>query len=58
MLYNADAFEPLTDVPWAEDRVRNGIAAIVADVDAHFDPDELWPANEWDAWNSTPPAPQ
>ena len=55
MLYNAEAFEPLTDEPWAENRVRNGIAAIVADVDAHFDPDELWPANEWDAWNSTPP---
>ena len=55
MLYNAEAFEPLTDEPWTEDRVRDGIAAIVADVDEHFDPDRLWPANEWDAWNSTPP---
>jgi hypothetical protein len=55
MLYRPEAFEPLTDEPWAEDRVRNGIAAIVGDVDAAFDPDELWPANEWDAWNSTPP---
>src|SRR4029453_9775862 len=24
-------------------------------VDARFAPDELWPANEGDAWNSTPP---
>ena len=55
MLYNPEAFEPLTDEPWAEDRVRNAIAAIVADTDEHFDPDRLWPANEWDAWNSTPP---
>ena len=36
-------------------RVRAAIAAIVADADAAFDPDELWPANEWDAWSSTPP---
>jgi len=55
MLYRLEAFEPLTDEPWAEDRVLNEIAAIVADADAHFDPDELWPANEWDAWNTTPP---
>jgi hypothetical protein len=55
VLYNAEAFEPLTDEPWAEDRVRSGIAAIVADADEHFDPDRLWPANEWDAWNSAPP---
>ena len=55
MLYAPKAFEPLTDEPWAEERVRAGIAAIVADADEHFDPDGLWPANEWDAWNSTPP---
>jgi len=55
VLYTAEAFEPLTDEPWAEQRVRDGIAAIVADADEHLDPDRLWPANEWDAWNSTPP---
>jgi hypothetical protein len=55
VLYAPKAFEPLTDEPWAEERVRAGIAAIVADADEHFDPDGLWPANEWDAWNSTPP---
>jgi hypothetical protein len=55
VLYRPDAFEPLTDEVWAEDRVRDAIAGIVADVDAHFGPQGLWPANEWDAWNSTPP---
>jgi Lanthionine synthetase C-like protein len=55
VLYAPEAFEPLTDEPWAEECVRAGIAAIVADADEHFDPDGLWPANEWDAWNSTPP---
>jgi len=55
MLYRPEAFEPLTDEPWSEERVRTGIAGIVADADEHFDPERLWPANEWDAWNSTPP---
>jgi hypothetical protein len=55
VLYRPEAFEPLTDEPWDDGRVRAGIAAIVADADAHFDEDALWPANEWDAWNSTPP---
>ena len=55
MLYRPEAFEPLTDEAWAEDRVRDGIAAVVVDADAHFDRHGLWPANKWDAWNSTPP---
>src|SRR5215218_3708202 len=55
MLYRPEAFEPLTEEPWVEARVRAAIAAVVADADEHFDPDSLWPANEWDAWNSTPP---
>jgi hypothetical protein len=52
-LYGAAAFEPLTDEPWNEGRVRDRIAAIVADADAAHDPDGLWPAHEWDGW-STP----
>ena len=48
MLYDQAAFERLTDERWSEARVRDGIAAIVADVDAAFDPDALWPAHEWD----------
>lgn len=55
MLYNPDAYEPLTDEPWNEARVRDGIQAIVSDTDEAYDPDGLWPAQEWDAWNSTPP---
>jgi Lanthionine synthetase C-like protein len=55
MLYDPAAFEPLTDEPWDEERVRQGIASLVADVDAAFDPDELWPAHEWDGWNAPHP---
>jgi Lanthionine synthetase C-like protein len=55
VLYDPAAFEPLTDEPWDEGRVRDGIAAIVSDADAAFDPDELWPAHEWDGWNALLP---
>ena len=33
MLYRPEAFEPLTDEPWEEARVRSAIKAIVADAD-------------------------
>ena len=55
MLYDPSAFEPLTDEPWDEARVRAGIAAIVTDADAAFDPDELWPAHEWDGYKAALP---
>ena len=55
MLYDPAAFEPLTDEPWDEARVRDGIAAIVADADAAFDPDTLWPAHEWDGYHAALP---
>jgi len=55
MLYEPEAFEPLTDTPWNENRVREAIRGIVADADAVFDPDGLWPAREWDAYEATPP---
>lgn len=55
MLYDPAAFEPLTDEPWDEAGVRDGIAAIVADADAAFDPDALWPAHEWDGWHAALP---
>ncbi len=55
MLYAPAAFEPLTDEPWDEARVRDGIAAIVADADAVFDRDALWPAHEWDGYNAALP---
>jgi hypothetical protein len=55
VLYDPGSFEPLTDEPWDESRVRNGIGAIVADADAVFDPDALWPAHEWDGYNASLP---
>jgi hypothetical protein len=55
VLYDPGAFEPLTDEPWDEARVRDGIAAIVAGADAAFDPGELWPAHEWDGWQAALP---
>jgi Lanthionine synthetase C-like protein len=55
MLFRSDAFEPLTDDMWDAVRVRDAIRAIVADADAAFHPDELWPADEWDAWASPLP---
>ena len=55
MLYDARAFGPLTDEPWDEARIRDGIAAIVADADAAFDPAALWPAHEWDGWSAPLP---
>jgi hypothetical protein len=52
VLYRPEAFEPLIDEQWDVERVRAGIRAIVADADAAFDPDGLWPVvNGWDdAW--------
>jgi hypothetical protein len=55
VLYDPKAFEPLVNEPWDDARVRDAIGAIVADTDAAFDPDRLWPANQWDAWGSTTP---
>ena len=50
MLYDPGLFEPLTEEPWAEQRVRAGIQRIASDAEAAYDPGHLWPAHEWDAW--------
>jgi len=55
VLYGPEAFEPLVDDPWDEERVRGAITAIVSDADEAFDPEALWPANEWDAWKTPVP---
>jgi hypothetical protein len=55
VLYEPEAFEPLTDESWDARRVADGIRAIVADADAAFDPDPLWPVDEWDAWQAPVP---
>ena len=55
-LYRPDAFEPLTETPWSEDRAREGIREIVADAEAAFrGPKLFWRANEWDGWHGTSP---
>src|ERR671939_1385673 len=55
MLYDPTQFEPLIDEPWDPGRVEDAIAAIVADADAAFDPEALWPAHEWDGWEEPLP---
>jgi len=55
VLYQPEHFEPLTDEPWDEARIRAAIREIVADADAAFDPDALWPAHEWDGWQAKLP---
>src|SRR3954447_25261613 len=35
--------------------VHDGIRRIVADVDAAYDADALWPADEWDGWQASTP---
>jgi lantibiotic modifying enzyme len=55
MLFRPEAFEPLTDEGWSEAHVRDGIARIAADVDDAFDPERMWPADEWDVWGLEAP---
>jgi lantibiotic modifying enzyme len=55
VLYGPEDFEPLTDMAWDDARVRDAIGAIVSDADEAFDLEDLWPANEWDAWGSATP---
>ena len=55
MLYQREAFEPLTQTSWNERLVRDAIAEIVADTDAACRATLLWPAEEWDGWQSPKP---
>ena len=55
MLYRPEAHERLTEEPWDEERVRTATRAIVADAEAAFDPDSLWPAHDWDAFEMNLP---
>ncbi len=46
MLYRPDAFEPLTDTQWDEERVRDAIRSLVADTDAALrGPKLFWQAD-------------
>ena len=53
-LYLPEGYEPLAD-EWDEERVRAGIRATVADADAAFGAESLWPANDWDSWRTPTP---
>jgi hypothetical protein len=55
VLYRPEAFDRLSDRPWDEGWVRERIAAVVADADAAHDPVGLWPAEEWDSWQTPTP---
>jgi hypothetical protein len=55
VLYDPAQFERLTDERWDPARVEDAIATIVADADAAFDLDALWPAHEWDGWQEPLP---
>ena len=58
-LYHPERFEPLTETPWDEGRVRDAIGAIVDDVgQAYRGEDRLWPADPMpyhERWNLTDP---
>ncbi len=55
MLFDARRFDALTDTAWDDDRVRIAVREIVADADAAFAESLLWPADEWDAWQTPTP---
>jgi hypothetical protein len=58
MLYMPEAFEPLTEEPWEEMRVRERLRAIVADADADFDETDFWrPIEDWDTGGGSAPLP-
>ncbi len=58
MLFDPEKFEPLTDEPWEEARVRERIRALVADADDTFDEARLWrPVEDWDTANGSAPIP-
>lgn len=55
MLFQPELHEPLTEKAWDEARAREAIRGIVEDAGAKFDPDGLWPVEEWDGWEAPHP---
>src|SRR6266516_2916241 len=53
MIYDPEAHEPLTETPWGDGRVREAIAAIVADAERSIE-DGFWP-NHPQADDEEPP---
>jgi Lanthionine synthetase C-like protein len=55
VLYDPSLHEPLTDDAWDGQRVGEQIRALVADAESAFDPQALWPADEWDVYRAEAP---
>jgi lantibiotic modifying enzyme len=55
VLFQPELHEPLTETSWEEPWAREAIRRIVADADASFDLVGLWPAEDWDSYQATPP---
>ena len=55
MLFRRELHEPLTDKAWDDEWARNAIRGVIEDADANFDPDGLWPVEEWDGWEAPHP---
>jgi lantibiotic modifying enzyme len=53
-LYRPEGYEPLAG-EWDDERARASIRAIVADADAAYGEESLWPAHEWDSWRTPTP---
>ncbi len=53
-LYDPGSHEPLTDQPWGESPAHAALAAIVADTEAAFSPESLWPPHPLD-WEEGDP---
>jgi hypothetical protein len=48
MPFDAERHEPLQNMPWNPTRAHGAICAIVADLEANFDRDRLWPVHPLD----------
>jgi hypothetical protein len=55
MLYRPEPFEPLTETAWDEGAVRARVERIADETEAAYDPESMWPAAEWDAFNARLP---
>ena len=56
-LFHGPSHEPLAGARWSEAAALDAIAAIVADAEAAFDPQTLWPAHPLDAEGGELPSP-
>jgi lantibiotic modifying enzyme len=55
VLYRPELHASLTERAWDGAWVRDAIRGVVAEADAAYDPDALWPAHEWDGWHAPHP---